>query len=492
MGKWKKVTANHLAGVGPSAGGGGGGHGFKSTGKSAQEESTHGGGGGGGSNFAGPQFLAAYLLGAARPPSPETGFQTGANGMGGFARISYRLAPEVEWLKPPFTAEDNEVFPVSFRYTPAGGPTGSPIDYYTVGFDNDENATAPATQQTVAVQDDPESPLIDFTYEGFVGPNVGTTTAFFVKVVDEDGDASEWLKLKVKGTDPVVPATITEPSAGDQVYGDIDVEWTPGAQSPTLAYRLGVEGDSLRGGDHRVEQTGWRLGGSRVNLARDPGFTNPGRWDGMTSSSTTYPGVSGTSGRFNWGGVIDDLSAVGTSDTYDNLIVGRTYRLNIGVTSTVDNDDRPVQISVSDGNGLLTSETFDLTDYLDGEYLTKDIEFTPSAQGVFFEVRPSDSDGVFGNADASQITHLSDMLLEPMYETEPVFADDFERSGGNWTGDNCTKGVSTTDSVSGTQSLKIIVTASALAFVYVDYGHHLAHRSRCSDWVNADRRARAG
>ena len=365
-------------------GGGGGGHGFKVTGSSftRSARATHGGGGGGGSNYVSPDFTSHVLIGGARPPAGANNKGTGANGAGGFARISYRLQPLVQLEEAPNVADAGAPFSMDFTYSPAKDD-GAGIAFYMVGHAADPNATFPTTQSTVVVRD---HTLTSFTYAAFTAPADGVTEAFFVKVIDTDGDASDWAKQKVSGLTPQVAATITSPAADSQFIDTATVQWSLGTQSPLVAYRLGLSGTDLVGGVNKDFPTVWRQGGSRVNLATDPGFKG-GVWSaGVTDA--TFPGVSGSNWKFDWG-VVEDNSAEGHTTTWDNLIPGRQYRLHVEVASALANDTRLHEFLIYDEEGLLTTWTVGLDAYAAGEYMPLDIFFTPHTQGVYLKVVPS-------------------------------------------------------------------------------------------------------
>lgn len=374
-------------------GGGGGGQGFKVHGANDSIH-TRGGGGGGGSNYVDPAFTAFSLNGCATPPMSVGNKGTGANGLGGFARISYRLPPKVQWSPGAINAfVPSSTFTLGFDYTPAVD-SGPGIAYYITGTATSPSATFPTSQSTFMVTDPTQT---HFT-ASFTSPASQVQNAYFVQVVDTDGDASPWLKQVVVGQVLVGFPTITTPASGAVFQGATSVVWTVGGITPEAAYRLGIQGtavDTKNGGLGAAVDTrsGWRRGGSRVNLALDPGFATTAVWtgtDGALSSQATNPGVSGTSGKIIWG-ERDDGSADLHTTTFFNLIIGTTYRLHLDVASSLANDPRPILIRVYDNTGVITEQTVDLSATGANTYKTTDVEFTPQTQAVYFQVVPAGS-----------------------------------------------------------------------------------------------------
>jgi hypothetical protein len=375
-------------------GGGGGGQGFKVHGANDSIR-TRGGGGGGGSSYVDTSFSAYVMAGCAQPPFAKGNSGTGANGLGGFARISYRLLPQVKWdLGAPNTSVASAAFTVPFIYSPAltGGPG---IAYYIVGSATSPAASVPTSQTTFMVTDPATT---NFT-ANFVAPANGVANSYFVQAVDLDGDASPWLKLVVTGlTTPTAPA-FTAPSAGAVVQGAITATWTVGGETPETAFRLGLTGNLVNTQNGAVgsafeKKTGWRRGGSRVNLALDPGFATTAVWSSTSNaamtSQATNPGVSGTSGKVIWNEA-EDGSAENHTSSISNLVPGQTYRLHLDVASTVTNDPRPLLIRVFDLTGEVTSTTVDLSATTANTYKTTDLEFTATTQQVYFQVVPAGS-----------------------------------------------------------------------------------------------------
>jgi hypothetical protein len=376
-------------------GGGGGGQGFKVHGDNSAIH-TRGGGGGGGSNYVDPTFSQFILAGGAQPPFAKGNSGTGANGLGGFARISYHLPPKVSWLSAPRVATASAAFTATFTYAPAQSG-GSGISYYIIGTATSPTATFPTSQTTFMAPDPTQTQFS----ASFTAPANGVTNAFFVQVVDLDGDASPWLRQQVTGLTPPTPVTITSPTAGAAFEGAVTVNWTVGAsQTPLAAYRLGLTGQLATplprglGSTPLVDfRTPWRRGGSRVNLWLDPGYAGTAVWSSTSNvnmtSQTTNPGVSGNSGKIAWREV-EDFSAEQHSTSFGNLIPGTAYRLHIELASPLANDPRPIEVQVWDSTGMLTQQIADLSTTGANTYKALDIEFTPSkAQGIYFVLRPS-------------------------------------------------------------------------------------------------------
>lgn len=374
-------------------GGGGGGQGFKVSGSNG-EVHTRSGGGGGGSNYVDPAFTQFFLGGCAQPPFAKGNSGTGANGLGGFARVTYHLQPKVKFTSVPLVADASTDFTVGFEF--ASAQTGGPgISYYIIGTATDPAATFPTSQTTYMVTDATQT---DFTAT-FTAPANGVQAAYFVQVVDADGDSSDWLKAKVTGLTPPTPPTITSPAAGLPFETTVTVDWTTGGQSPLVAYRLGVTGTRVTSQQGAVgvtvdSPTGWRRGGSRVNLALDPGFVGTAVWSSNANTDlaadTSFPGVSGSNGKIAWAQA-DDHSAENHTTVFDNLVPGNTYRLHLGVASALANDPRPVEVAIFDTNGRVASRYVDLSATAAGTYVAVDIEFTPLTQAVEVYVFPSAS-----------------------------------------------------------------------------------------------------
>lgn len=372
-------------------GGGGGGQGFKVSGDNSGI-GTRGGGGGGGSNYAAAAFTSPVLVGGARPPSADKTKGVGANGLGGFARITYHQAPVVEWFDVPRAVLGGSTFTATFNYiAPAD------IAHFDVGTGAD-TADAPTTFSTKMVKTATDT---QFSHT-FTAPAVGNTEAIFVRATDVDGDTGAWLKQQITGitADDTTPATITAPAAGTEFIDSATVTWTLGTQTPLAAYRLGVSGTDLEDGEERDEPTGWRRGGSRVNFAYDPGFLGTNVWESdsnaVLTSATNFPGISGHNGQIAWRPT-DDFSAEEHTVTFDTLLPGVKHRLHLEVASALANDARPVQVQVYDDEGLLTTYTFDLSAQAAGTYVAADIQFTPHTQGVYFAVVPAGT-GTSGDA----------------------------------------------------------------------------------------------
>lgn len=394
-GQYDDWCAGGGGGGGGYYGGGGGGQGFKVSGHNSGIH-TRAGGGGGGSNYADQSLTSVVLAGAARPPSGVGTSGTGANGLGGFARISYRQPPVVKWSAIERAVLGGSTFAATFTYLPAVS-TGSGISYYEVGTGADTD-TFPTSKTTYMVSDSTQT---SFTHN-FTAPATGNTEAVFVRVTDLDGDSSDWLKQQITGlaVAATTPATITSPAAGNQFIDTATVDWTLGTQTPLAAYRLGLTGTDLVTGAQKTVQTGWRRGGSRVNLAPDPGFEGSAVWESHSNVAvapdTSFPGISGHNGKITWG-FTDDYSAENHTVTFDNLNPNTAYRLHLEVASNADDDVRPLAVHVWDDNGLLTTVVAEFSTVAAGTYVPLDIQFTPHTQGVYISIVPSGS-GASGDA----------------------------------------------------------------------------------------------
>lgn len=442
-------------------GGGGGGQGFKSGWDDGRETSTMGGGGGGGSNYASPILSDILLTGAARPPAASTSAPTGANGIGGFARITYSLPPKVSLVNPSAIAYVGEGYDLTFRYSPAVA-SGAKIKSYVVGTNADPNASTPTSVVTIAVRESET----EFTYEFPTSPANGVTWAYFVKVIDTDDDESPWAKQRVRGRTAPAPAVITSPAAGSVFNDSALVTWTPGDQSPLIAYRLGLRGLDPHTGevvDRRPE--GWTPGGSRVNLAPDPGFKTAAVWVGKGGaitlvSQTTYPGASGSSGRINWSGVVVDApTLLQETVPITGFIPGERYRMLLWLASETANDTRLNRVSIARPDGVSIASTMvDFSAQPAGGYVSVDMEFTPQDQSITVQVQPSNSDGDFGMADPAQFTYLANWMIELAAMPRAIFTEDFEDgSTARWapfTGSGATLSISD-EFYTGTKSAKV-------------------------------------
>lgn len=396
-------TAGGGGGGGGFYGGGGGGQGFMEVGRS-HVQLCRGGGGGGGSNYAANVFTHTVLAGGARPPAAAAGYGTGANGRGGFARISYHQPPEVQWIDAPNSASGD--YDVEFKFIPA--QDGGQIAYFVIGTGSSTD-TFPTSQTTYTVADKAQT----FFTAQFSAPAVGAENAIFVKVVDTDGDGSAWLKQTVRGIAPAdtTPVTITSPAAGAQFETSATVGWTPGDQTPEAAYRVFLTGDDLVTGKSLVAaDSGWLSGGSRVNLALDPGFVTVAEWTvtgGAISSVGTNPGASGRAGLIEWDQT-DDGSDIAQAGPWDNLVPGQTYRVHLEVACPYANDTRDLTLAVADDSGVLNSAVFAFESVPANTLVPLDLEFTPKDQNVTISVAPS----------AANVDTDSDL--------DPLFSADFE------------------------------------------------------------------
>lgn len=455
-------------------GGGGGGQGFLNYGTSTNTGATsHGGGGGGGSNYADQVVSNPVLLGGARPPYPAPTYSA-ADGLGGFARITYDLLPGVRWTNPPTAVLGASAFNMSFRYSPAkaGGPG---IDHYLVGTNTTLTATSPNTGiTTITVAD---STLTSFT-RSFTAPTSGSSIAIFVQVVDTDGDASGWVKQIVTGisASATTPVTITAPTAGAIFANSATVTWTIGTQTPLVAYRATLSGtDPNTGAARNYFGSGWRRGGSRVNLAVNPGFVSTGttEWSStlnaaLTKGDLSFPGVSGVNGKIAWTAETD-LGAEQHTAPYNNLVVGAAYRLHLGVASNAANDARQFQLTVWDTTGPLESAIVDISANPAGTYTVTDLVFTPKAQGVYVVLTPSSSvTGNFGDADTGQITYLKDFLFELVYEEDATlgYGAYFDGAHANGTGLTATWSGTANASASYGTGTDIVTTGGTKQVIY--------------------------
>ena len=374
-------------------GGGGGGGGYYGGGGGGQGYMGgyrgRGAGGGGGSNYADSAMLDVLLAGGVRPPAGVSNSGTGANGSGGFARIGYSLAPSTAWSSIPAAALAASTFDASFTFTPAK-TGGVPISHYELGTATGSTATSP-TSSTTIMAPDPKATTFSTT---FTAPAAGATESFFVRVTDADGDTSAWAKQVVTGlaSTTTTAATITSPASGAQFAGSATVDWTPGSQSPLVAYRLGVIGNDLVTGQPVESLSGWRAGGSRVNLAPDPGFTAGGVWSSTSNTAptvgTSIPGASGYSLDEVWSWE-DDYGAEIHTPSIAGLRPGFTYRLHLGVASVFSHDPRPVEVKVVDSAGTVASTTVDLSGLIALTYRDIDLQFTPREQNTWVVVVPS-------------------------------------------------------------------------------------------------------
>jgi hypothetical protein len=425
-------------------GGGGGGHGFLNYGTSSATGATsHGGGGGGGSNFADQVVTNPVLLGGARPPYPAPSYSA-TDGLGGFARITYELPPSVAWTNPVTSVLGASSFNMSFRYSPAkAGGVG--IDHYLVGTNTTLTATSPNAGITTITVADPT--LVSFT-RAFTAPAVGSSVAIFVQVVDTDGDSSGWVRQIVTGISAgaTTPVTITAPTAGATFINAATVTWTIGTQTPLAAYKATLSGtDPNTGSARNYFGSGWRRGGSRVNLATDPGFaaTTNVVWSSTSNANlvgndASFGGVSGKNGKISWT-LTTGLDADQHTTVFNNLIVGTAYRAHLGIASALANDTRQFQLMVWDSTGPLESTFVDLSANAAGTYTVVDLVFTPKAQGVYVMLIPSSSvTGNFGDADTGQITYLKDFLIELVYEEDATLGYGAWFSGANANGTGLT------------------------------------------------------
>lgn len=419
-------------------GGGGGGGGYYGGGGGAQgyvnsQVDSWAGGGGGGSSYASSGFTNLVMVGCARPPAAVGNSGTGANGLGGFARISYDRPPTVKWSSPPSAALAGSTFQVTFDYSPAVAG-GAGISHYLMGVGSATD-TAPSNFQTIMVA----KPSTTSETVTFAAPaTAGAVEKVFVQAVDTDGDASAWIGQKVTAVTAaaITAATITSPAANSQFVDTAPVTWTPGAQTPLVAWRLAVSGTDLDTGKAVNAWSAWHRGGSRVNFMTDPGFETSAVWSSTANvnaaPSTIAAGVSGSSGRIVWQDTNGTASAENHTVALDNLRINTKYRLQMGVGSTIANDPRPFLLTAYDSSGELNSLQFTLGQLAANTTTPVTLYFSPTAQGVYFRIRPSAS--------------------TPAEGSTPILDLDFE--------DGTTEGFSAgtndaTWSQSGTQALKL-------------------------------------
>lgn len=422
-------------------GGGGGGEGFLHA-----QYTTTGGGGGGGSNYVHAGFTNFVMAGGARPPLGYGNRGTGASGHGGFCRISFNKPPSVKWKSFPTSALLNSSMTAQFVYTPAE-TDGAGIDHYTIGTATSKTASAPTTTQTIMV---PKASTTAFSVNFVAPPTAGTTYAYFVQVTDTDGDTSPWLKQTVTAlsvAQTTVPA-ITAPAVGSTFENQVTMSWTLGNQSPLVAYRTGVQGNDPTVATRLVKvRSPWHRGGSRINFWPDPGFKTVNLWSSTNNTklgpTTSFPGVSGNSGRISWTPT-QNGDAENHTTTFDNLKPGYGYHLHLDFASSIANDQRLYLLQVWDANGLLGSHTVSLATAAAGAYVGVDFHFAPTTQGVYFVVMPSS----VGVAD----------------DVDPVLWLDFEDGtlGGFSGGTN-----SNTQANSGTNSL--YVTSNVFQTITTDF-----------------------
>lgn len=431
-------------------GGGGGGQGFKVAGDDLVDAvGTKAAGGGGGSNYVSSLLSDPILAGCARPPLADGSAGTGANGLGGFCRITYTMLPELVWSAVSQAVEAGTEFDASFVFTPAQ-VGGAPIEHYVVGTGAASDTFPTTTTQTVMVTDPTQT---HFT-QTFTAPGSGATEAIFVKAVDADGDSSLWLKQLVTGlaAGTTTPATITSPAADSQFVDSETVNWTLGTQTPLVAYRLGLVGSDLATGAVRTMVSALRRGGSRVNLATDPGFKGSAVWSGDSgslASTTNFPGVSGSNGTITWE-ANDDGSAQLSTVPWNNLLPGVAYRLHIEIASAYANDSRVYTFQISDDDGIIKSVDVSLDAQAAGAYLPLDIEFTPHTQGVVLSLVPSGT-GFDDSVDPLLGLDFEDGTVGPFSAA----------NGGTVT-------ISTTEANSGQNSLEVQTTNTAAAGAVAD------------------------
>lgn len=394
-GGFDDFTSGGGGGGGGFFGGGGGGAGFRSD----TAAFTKAGGGGGGSNYASNAFSRFVLAGGVRPPF-STDPTLAPSGRGGFARVTWREPGTVSWVDgASVSVLGGSSLTLNFAYTPAV-TAGVGVKGYIIGTNSTTTASTPSSQTTIMVND---STISTFT-RTITAPAAGTKVAYYVQVIDMDGDATvdlkgnAWAKVVVTGlsASATTPATITAPAANAVFSQSATVNWTVGTQTPLVAYRIGVQGNDMTTGAARKTTTGWHRSGSRVNFATDPGFTASAVWtspnnNALVGGDTSFPGVSGKNGKISWA-LTNNFDASNQTATWDNLMPQQTYRLHLEVASNRANDIRTTTFMVYDNTGPLPVDVqIDTSTLAAGSYATVDIEFTPSTQGVYLVLIPSGS-----------------------------------------------------------------------------------------------------
>lgn len=413
--------------VGPSdwiMGGGGGGGGYLGGGGGGQghyqksgARYSKGGGGGGGSNFADTSlFTQAVLIGCAVPPKASSTAPTGANGIGGFIRASYHVKPTATFITSltPSTIAASLPFSVGFKFTSSN--TEATLDHYEIGtgLTTDTVPTSNVTQVVPSDLSQGASLTHSFLANIFTA---GTTRKVFIRVVDSAKDASAWVSTTITAASAstITAPTITSPahnSSINPVPTTVPVTWTNPA-TPLVLFDVSLvdqNGDVL-------SSSGQRAGGSRVNLAHDPGFIAGGEWGAGTASlvhnDATAPGVSTKNGKITWGVFSDGSRSVITDDAY-GLAPGTAYRMLLKLASATANDTKQLRVEAVAGDGsVLASAMVDLSALAANAYAAVNLIFTPKDAGTKFRVRPTDASGVVGNSISGQITYTADFLIEP-------------------------------------------------------------------------------
>ena len=403
-------------GAGGYYGGGGGGQGHYSA---SGAQYSKGGGGGGGSNFADTTvFTKTTLVGCARPPL-GTMFQYGANGQGGFVRASYKIAPNAtfEPSQTPTVVTSSRSFTVSISFNEPGA--SATLDHYQLGYGTSADTTPSLFIDTVfplKTDDLSEYAQRTYTYPANIF-TAGTAYKLFVRVWDAAGDVSAWTSSPVTAVaaSTTTAPTIVTPATGGQVTpvpALIPVTWTNPA-TPLVAYVVEI----LDQYGTVLVSSGPQPGGSRINMARDPGFFLSAEW--TPSAGATYvgadiaaPGASTKNGKVTWA-LRTDGSAQLTSGTY-TFVPNTAYRLSLGLASSLVNDPKNLLVQVVSGAGdVIAGLLLDYTTTAALAYQTVNLVFTPYDTGTTITVTPVDTSGSPGNSIAGQITYLANYLLEP-------------------------------------------------------------------------------
>ncbi|MGE5612673.1 MAG: hypothetical protein ACM3UO_00160 [Bacillota bacterium] len=456
-------------------GGGGGGGGFHGGGGGGQGyyggPFTYGGGGGAGSNFAQNIFTNVVLTGGARPPAPAPSApdaSLGAGGLGGFARVTYHYPPSVAWNAMSAAFDVTQPLYCQFRYNTAGKDVYS----FDIGYSVSLGATVPDAYTTVLVDADslvPGNTLAGTTHLFYNFPanffTVNTQYVLFVRATDMDGkpgipdpvqglpnaDTSPWVR-----SDPVIaeahsvfaPLVITSPAplpgfTATVPPGTIPLTWTVPV-GPLLGYKAVI----LDPNGNQIATTNWQPGGSRVNLAVDPGFTatsGANQWSTnsgtYTGADTTAPGVSGKNGKIVWtANSTGNASALSPQFVYKQG--GSGYRVMLQVASSVANDAQPVWVAVLDSQqNMIASQPVSFAAVGANTRIPVDFTFSLPGDKTAFYVALIPSDGAtMGNADGTRTHYVSDLLAEPNvnYATPGTYFDGGHANGNTgtaaWTG----------------------------------------------------------
>lgn len=451
-------------------GGGGGGMGHWAL---AGVGFSKGGGGGGGSNFVGSAFTKPIMYGNAVPPkSWVSGLKSGANGKGGFIRATYHVLPTMTFTprQTPTAVATTLPFTVGVTFNALNQQLGavfSALDHFQIGYGTASDVTPTLFSESVRADEDLDEDGDGTTYTFPAGIfTAGTTYRLFVRGTDEIGDVGPWAYVPVLAVSPasISAPTITSPVSGAQmtpVPTSIPVTWT-NPNSPVLAFQVQMFDDD----DNIIADSGTRPGGSRINLAKDPGFISGGEWSGgngtYIANLTSAPGVSGKNGRVTWG-VSSTGDRIQNTGSYPT-VPGTEYRVTIRLASANTNDSRPVSFQVLDADGSILSATaVDWASSVAGTHKTVTLFFTAGDSQTQFALIPSDSNGDAGSSESGQITFLADWILEP-YTDDMATALPAWFSGGFLNGNTGT--VSWTGSANASPSVLTNTSATSYSLAY--------------------------